>query len=1161
MRAIVVERLLRPAAVWAAVLLSSLWLGTGGADAEDSCVSGWPPFPGSLKVEVVPGQATVGEPVELRWRIDRKQPRGPAAFEVPAYLVVTAPEATRVDGKGFFALASGARGPYGMTFGAGRTRLITPLNTRFSADSGTMAVLPYQAGALDLEWAIVQADQCGERVSGERGQTMLEITPGTPELVAHDEFATATPRQILKPLAGPFLARVYEGAIEVENRLTGDIVLQTTGRSATFSPTGRFIVVETDEAEISDVFDLLAGIRLGRFQSVGMYWSHADSFLYLDQEWDGTMQIVRTLHGRRQPSEAAPSLDPLTKARFEDSTLPANAVHAGIDQQSQDIDAGSGAGSFTAGSEVWAMNLTIEGGVVAFLNQYLVDDERPDERDGHIIDLGLSNPMITVTRRSEIEGLLASDFGVAAAPPEGWQGWNVNDTLTYTWNYYESATFLALGGSGSDEGEAADGADGNDQAADGADNGSEAADDEAADDDIPTVPTQTVVEAASLAVEAASGTSKVRSAVPLATASLVSSLEPSILPLQPGFSPKALRSGIDNAKLEEISKALGELYDPAVATFGASPGSTWQGEYATLPFPSPASKADEPIDLGIAGRDTWAWETRKGRYWLTQTIESGRLGHAFSFTLVGYDGRRLRQADLLSDPSIDAESPGEGAEVMGLIQRGDLRGSLDTAFGEPSAVAVVSDRFLLLATRPIVRLIAFDLDAWKPACIVARPYNQAGIDRLTLSQDGRALVQINRNGAVEIYSCADGTRALSGIIADGDLVVMDAGGHFDGSEDAAAYVELKLPGLPGRQLLSQFAKELRAPGLAEAVLEGRWSNAAPVKLNPPTVSVSMSTGGQAFEIEARSGIGLKSLQVLSGGRLAQQWDLDGPSAKFAEQTGGLAGIVTFIAIDVNGVSSAPFEMLLGGAGATARGRMLGFAVGIDSYPAMPGSDLRFSAADARRIAAVVGASSAYESVDVEPLVNEQASADAIRARLDKLIAKAGPDDTILLSFAGHGLVDRDGRLRLALSTTEAGRIEETSLDFEEIAARLRSARARVLILLDVCHAGAAGRTEVASNDDAVRQLSTDTGAGIVILSASKGRQFSEEAADIGGGRFSVAFGRVVGGDRASFDADGNGRISLRELYGGVKSIVARQTGGRQVPWLARNQIFGDFDIF
>jgi hypothetical protein len=84
---------------------------------------------------------------------------------------------------------------------------------------------------------------------------------------------------------------------------------------------------------------------------------------------------------------------------------------------------------------------------------------------------------------------------------------------------------------------------------------------------------------------------------------------------------------------------------------------------------------------------------------------------------------------------------------------------------------------------------------------------------------------------------------------------------------------------------------------------------------------------------------------------------------------------------------------------------------------------------------------------------------------------------------------------------------------------------------------------------------------MIVFSASKGRQESLETQGERGGLFSVALDRVLTRDRAASDLDGNGAISVSELYRGLKSRIVRQSNGAQTPWLSRNLIFGDFDLF
>lgn len=1111
--------------------------------------------------------AVVGEPAAFRWNAATV---GAVKPKVSSYLVLAVAEATRLEGRGFFALAPGARGPHGMAFARDRVRAVTPLSTRFARTSGAIEILPYRAGPVEVEWAVVVVSDCGEAVAA-AGATRLEVAPGAPKIVARDPFSAKRPAAEVVPVSGPFRARVFEGAVEVDDSRSGEVILQATGRDPVFSPTGRFIVLQTDEEQVSDVYDLVAERRIGRFQSIAMYWSHADSFLYLDQEWAGGLQIVRTLHGRRDSFEETPRLAVLNEFRTEEAVVAEGAVHGGLDPDGEDLDPGEGGSSFTAGSEAWSLEMSLEGGVAAFLNtNAFFFDEDEEQIPGRIVDLGLLEPMIVTERRRDLDDILSRDFGVKVPDVAGW---NVHDTLRRTFVYYDE--------------QAEDGAGEDDAASDEAVAPSEEAQapaDEFEVDlepleepiDYSDEPTQSVTENGDLVAAAPGGEGTEGEALLRGAMTIVPSMRAfadtagAMLDLLPDRAVRSLRSGRDNAELGRVAAELDLLYDDAVAQFGTGTEDSGNG-YLTWPFPDPfaAAPPDEVphINLLAEGRDTWRWLVGDSRFWLTQTVESGRLSHAFTFTLLGEKGGRLRHADLLAPAQLAAESAnGEDGAPFALINRGDARGALGDTFGEASYVGISGGRFLLVATRPIARLIAFDLLDWKPACSVAAPVNAADIDRLSFTSDGRHIAQINKDGRVEIYSCADGRNLLSGLVVDDELVLMDRNGYFDGSEDAAGYVELKIAGLPGRHLLSQFAGRLRFPGLAKAAFTGA-PRRAPIALDPPSLVVAAAPGASsatsAFRVDLRAARGLRSLDVYVGGRLARRIPLDGASASLLLDPAGLpaAAFATLLAIDREGFTSPPTEILLGTRPSTGAGRLLGLAVGVDRYPKMPGSELRFAAADARRIAGALAASPVYGAIDVGTMLDAEATAEAILSRLDDLIAGAGEGDTLLLSFAGHGLIGGDGRLRLALSSTDRADIDGTTLPFDAVAQRLKAAKARVVVLLDACHSGVTGQADPATNEDAVAQLVTEGGAGIVILSASKGRQFSEELVGLGGGRFSVAIADALSTGRSLADSDGNGAVSLLELYRAVKASVAGGSAGRQIPWIARNQIYGDFDVF
>jgi hypothetical protein len=129
----------------------------------------------------------------------------------------------------------------------------------------------------------------------------------------------------------------------------------------------------------------------------------------------------------------------------------------------------------------------------------------------------------------------------------------------------------------------------------------------------------------------------------------------------------------------------------------------------------------------------------------------------------------------------------------------------------------------------------------------------------------------------------------------------------------------------------------------------------------------------------------------------------------------------------------------------------------------------------------------YPAEQVALLLDRQATCDGIRAALAKLAQAAGPDDTAVVFFSGHGarvsdlrglgdlegLAGRDlrglgnlegllGREYLLPYDVDLFDLPRTAISGDEMTALLRQIRAgRLLVLFDSCHSGAAGEPKAA----------------------------------------------------------------------------------------------------
>jgi len=178
--------------------------------------------------------------------------------------------------------------------------------------------------------------------------------------------------------------------------------------------------------------------------------------------------------------------------------------------------------------------------------------------------------------------------------------------------------------------------------------------------------------------------------------------------------------------------------------------------------------------------------------------------------------------------------------------------------------------------------------------------------------------------------------------------------------------------------------------------------------------------------------------------------------------------------------------------------------------------------------------------------------------LEALVTSARPGDTIVFAFAGHGVADRDGQLRLASQDATIDTLAASSVGWDEIAAILSRAPTRVVVLLDACHAGNANFDRLTKNDAVVKALLAGVRSPVLIFAASKGRELSRERD--GSGVFTRAFVNALSGQSPA-DQNSDGLLDVSELYSAVKRDVVAATGGQQTPWLARGDLLGDFPLF
>jgi len=240
----------------------------------------------------------------------------------------------------------------------------------------------------------------------------------------------------------------------------------------------------------------------------------------------------------------------------------------------------------------------------------------------------------------------------------------------------------------------------------------------------------------------------------------------------------------------------------------------------------------------------------------------------------------------------------------------------------------------------------------------------------------------------------------------------------------------------------------------------------------------------------------------------------------------------------------------------------------------------------------------FRTVHAWSFVDEAVTPEAIRAAKG-LLAAAAPDDVFVLFVAGHGVHDRDPDSTYYYLGwgADIADLSATAADFELIEDLLDGIAPRAkLLLMDTCESGeadvsadpvaaAASPGSRGITARAVRGLTTVTVAaptapaagqkrpwlqdrdryigndlrrrsGAIVLSSSRGGEFSYERDDIQNGVFTEEILAALTGPRA--DADRNGIVTTDELRAYVATAVPLQTGDLQHPTVDRDNIFQSF---
>lgn len=461
---------------------------------------------------------------------------------------------------------------------------------------------------------------------------------------------------------------------------------------------------------------------------------------------------------------------------------------------------------------------------------------------------------------------------------------------------------------------------------------------------------------------------------------------------------------------------------------------------------------------------------------------------------------------------------------------------------------------------------------------------------LSVSGDGARVATASLDGAARVWDARSCTLLVMLFdFDDEEWLVATPNGAYDGTAEVATRIGWVFEHPLEFFSFEQYRDAFRDPALVRKRLAGELLDAAPALVRPPRVELRAGpVTGERARVAAKVGSDGKtsSIRVFADGRLVDTRAVCASEAAVDFDVPLLAGSnrVGVVAFDDRGdASNTAFVEL--SSSAARRPELWIIAVGVGRYPGLPESaQLDAPAGDARAIAADFGAlagdGKSFAKAHARLLVDAEATPQAIDRALADLQGM-GPDDVAVVSFASHGMTvgPRQDMVLLTSAATEA-EPQAGSIAWQRVADRLENARGRVVLLLDACHAGHFTQDVVVPNERLARELGAGRRAGTVVFAASKGRQFSFEprsarqlklsSADVSS---AGAKPPAIAGDHGLFtaavlaslrspdtDRDGDGALQLSEIIDDVTRRVTEASQGRQTPWVARREMFGDFGL-
>jgi WD40 repeat protein len=451
------------------------------------------------------------------------------------------------------------------------------------------------------------------------------------------------------------------------------------------------------------------------------------------------------------------------------------------------------------------------------------------------------------------------------------------------------------------------------------------------------------------------------------------------------------------------------------------------------------------------------------------------------------------------------------------------------------------------------------------------------VKSVAYSPDGKFAVSGGEDCSTRLWNLESGKELVSFHYSmNGEWMLISPDGYYDCSPEGNTL--LYWVSRDGMETFAyeQFESLFKRPDIIKARLAGNIEAGIPVPAmtRPPYIDMDdhlafklISDKSYSLKLTASALEEVKTVRVFVNGKATLEVAVNAKEKDMALDIPLFAGAnrITAVAYDDKGFSSNPkyIDVTSQHAG-LAKPNLYVFAIGISRYPKMPASwQLEFAHTDAQALVNTLSKQKGklFGDVRYDLVLNEKATSATIIDVLDGL-STIDENDMAVLFMAGHGARDEDGTFYFLTTNANIKQPHKGGISWALLGNYLDRIKGRVILLLDACHSGSIVTETVVPNDQLAQQLFSGTHGGVMVFSASKGRQYSLESPDIGGGfgLFTYALVQGLGPRAKEVDNNQNSVVEFMELVDYVRKYVNQETKGDQTPWLSRKELFGDLPL-